>query len=88
MTVHEKLISMLVSQGMFEEQAKEVMELAKPKLIALADGYDIKFESPENNYPAIIYPIWFMTIRRVALEWIKTNKPQAWYRPMFEKEEA
>ena len=85
MTVCEKLVSMLVGDGMFEEQAKEVIELAKPVLNQMAGGYDIKYEQPEDNYPAILYPIWYMSVKPVALEWIKSNKPNAWFRPMFEE---
>lgn len=83
MTVREKLESMLVANGMFEKQAKEVIELSIPKLNELADDYTITFESPSNQYPDMIYNLWYMTIKPIALKWIDDNKPMAWFRDMF-----
>jgi hypothetical protein len=83
MTVREKLESMLVANGMFENQAKEVIELSIPKLNELADGYKITFESASNQYPDMIYNLWYMTIKPIALKWIDDNKPKAWFRKMF-----
>ena len=83
MTVREKLESMLVANGMFENQAKEVIELSIPKLNELADDYTITFESPSNQYPDMIYNLWYMTIKQISLKWIDDNKPMAWFRDMF-----
>jgi hypothetical protein len=83
MTVREKLESMLVANGMFEKQAKEVIELSIPKLNELADDYTITFESPSNQYPDMIYKLWYVTIKPIALKWIDDNKPMAWFREMF-----
>lgn len=83
MTVREKLESMLVANGMFENQAKEVIELSIPKLNELADNYTITFESPSNQYPDMIYNLWYITIKPIALKWIDDNKPMAWFREMF-----
>jgi len=83
MTVREKLESMLIANGMFENQAKEVIELSIPKLNELADDYTITFESPSNQYPDMIYNLLYMTIKPIALKWIDDNKPMAWFREMF-----
>lgn len=83
MTVRTKLESMLVSNGMFENQAKEVIDLAIPKLNELANDYKITFESPDDHYPDVMYKLWFMTIKTIALKWIDENKPEAWFREMF-----
>jgi hypothetical protein len=83
MTVREKLESMLVANGMFEKQAKEVIELSIQKLNELADDYKITFENPSNQYPDMIYNLWYITIKQIALKWIDDNKPMAWFREMF-----
>lgn len=83
MTVREKLESMLIANGMFENQAKEVIELSIPKLNELADHYTITFESQSNQYPDMIYNLWYITIKPIALKWIDDNKPMAWFREMF-----
>jgi hypothetical protein len=83
MTVREKLQSMLVNKGMFESQAKEVMDIAEPELNKLDNDYKITFHSPADEYPSVIYTILFMAIRPIALNWIEENIPMAWYKPMF-----
>jgi hypothetical protein len=83
MTVKEKLISMLVANGMFENQAKEVIELAIPKLNELVEDYNITFEAPSKQYPDMIYNLWYITIKPIALDWINKNAPMAWYKEMF-----
>ncbi len=83
MNVREKLENMLVENGMFESQAKEVINLAIPELNVLANDYTITFESPSDSYGDAIYGLWFMAIKPIALKWIDENKPQAWFREMF-----
>jgi len=84
-TVESKLISMLIANGMFESQAKEVMQIALPKLkkeTTLKD-YSINFSDSDGAYPPIIYNILFSLLKPIALKWIEENKPMAWYKPMF-----
>ena len=83
MTVKEKLESMLVKNGMFENQTKEVIKLAMPKLNELVDDFEISFESNSNQYPDVLYGIWYTLIKPIALKWIDENKPMAWFREMF-----
>ena len=38
----------------------------------------------KEDYPSgLIISLWGL-VKTITLEWIKTNKPQAWFRPMFE----
>ena len=83
MTVREKSQGMLVNKGMFETQAKEVMDIAEPELNKLVNDYKITFDRPADEYPSVIYTILFMAIRPIALKWIEENIPMAWYKPMF-----
>jgi hypothetical protein len=83
MTVREKLELMLVEKGMFLTQAKEVIELSIPKLNELSGDYTITFDSPSNEYPNMLYSVWYLTIKPIALKWINDNIPQAWYKEMF-----
>jgi hypothetical protein len=83
MNVKEKLESMLVNNGMFESQAKEVMEIAMPKLNELVDDYKISFYSSYSEYPEVIYDVLFLAVKPIALKYIEENIPQAWYKPMF-----
>lgn len=83
-TVREKLEKMLVANGMFESQAKEVMEIAIPRLNNLADDYEITLNSPSTDYPDGLYNTLYLIIKPIALQWIEKNKPMAWFKPMFE----
>lgn len=83
-TVKQKLESMLIQRGMFESQAESVMEKAIPELNSIVKDYNIRFDSSSSEYPEVIYSILFMSVKKVALEWIEENVPMAWYKPMFE----
>ncbi len=83
MTTREKLQGMLVNNGMFESQAKEVMEIAMPELNNLVEDYQITFDRPASEYPSVIYNILFLAIKPIALKWIEEKIPMAWYKPMF-----
>jgi hypothetical protein len=82
-TIKDKLISMLIANGMFESQAKEVMQIAIPQLNEIVEDYSINFEDCENTYPKVIYNVLFSSIKPIAFKWIEKNKPKAWYKPMF-----
>ncbi len=84
MTVQEKLEQMLIDNGMFPAQAKEVMVLAIPELNHISDGYMITWSRNSEEYDQSIYRVLYHLIRPIALKWIEDNKPQAWFKPMFE----
>jgi hypothetical protein len=86
MTIREKLELMLVKNGMFESQAKEVMDIAISELIKSVDVtyYEINFNRNSNEYPEVLYSVLYMSIKPIALKWIEDNKPMAWFKPMFE----
>tara|TARA_R110000796_G_scaffold38007_4_gene96001 strand:- start:102 stop:356 length:255 start_codon:yes stop_codon:yes gene_type:complete len=84
MTVRVKLENMLIKRGMSEQQVDSVMIEAIPVLQELTQGYTIDLESDGNSYPDIIYNILFDAIKPTALKWISENKPEAWFKPMFQ----
>lgn len=83
MTVREYLVDRLIDNGMFESQAKEVVESAIPELNSMVDDYKITFDRPAKEYPAILLKLFYANLRPIALKWIDKNAPQAWFRPMF-----
>jgi hypothetical protein len=83
MTVKEELTARLTERGMSKQQAESVMQLAIPKIQKLADNYEVTFDRPKREYdPIVIVMLWHQT-KKVALEWIDENKPQAWFRDIF-----
>ena len=83
MTTHEKLKSMLIENGLFENQAESVMELARPEIDKLFPDYRITWDRPANEYPKQMFNIWFVTMRPIAFNWIEKNCPQAWFKSIF-----
>ncbi len=84
MTTREKLEQMLYNMGMFENQAKQVIDEAIPELEKMAGDYKITFERPASEYPEMLFNIWFITVKKVAKIWIEKNIPMAWFKPMFD----
>ena len=74
---------MCVERGMFEEQAKEVVELTIPKIDA-QDDYKTTWDRPANEYPDSLYAVMFLYVKETAKKWIEQNIPQAWFKPMFD----
>lgn len=84
MTVQGKLMTMLEKMGMSTSQALEVMKVAKPTIDDLVSDYKISFTNSSDAYPNAIYNTLIMLIKPIALQWIEENKPQAWFKPMFQ----
>ena len=80
----------LKKRGMFDEQAHEVME--RVVLNSHSNENSVHWDMRDrwsdniNNYPPMLQPIVFMGIEPIALEYIKEKCPNAWFRPMFDKE--
>ena len=81
-TTREKLEQMCYEKGMFESQAKTVVDLAIPEIDNL-DNYKITWDRPASEYPEPLYIIMFLTVKKVAYKWIEENFPLAWFKPMF-----
>lgn len=84
MTTQEKFEKKLTDMGVFESQAKQIMELAKPKFAESLPEYKVTWERPANEYPDAFYTVGFMmVVKGAALQWIDSNLPKAWFRQMF-----
>jgi hypothetical protein len=79
MTLEERLTEKLIKMGLFENQAKEVLSLAKkePALATIKWGYG------EDQYPAEMNGLIWLFVKKHGLEWIDANCPNAWFRGMF-----
>jgi hypothetical protein len=86
-TTKMKLVAMLIANGLFESQANEIIKLAIPEIDKLNNGYQITWDRPASEYPGVLYPLLFISIKPIALQWIEDNCPQAWFKPMFQSKE-
>jgi len=84
LTVQGKFERMLTDRGLSKNQAQEVLEQSIPEMNEVVEDYNISFNSPHDAYPDVIYTILFLYLKEKTLKWIIENKPQAWFRPMFE----
>lgn len=80
MTFTDHYKKYLDNQGMFPEDIAAVIDKCKahPTLFP-GDLWDKSVE----GYPSAIMVTMTMAVRRVALEWIEANAPEAWYKPLF-----
>jgi len=80
-TVEEKLKKDLFDRGMFESWCDVIMETVK--------AYDYnepmqgRWQDDIDGYPPQLVIWLWLSVKQAALEYIDTNCPGAWFRPMF-----
>jgi len=81
MSFESKIRELLIENGMFDKQADAVILLAKENQIndAMKDRWN---DSTEHYPPVIMNMLWFST-KKIALDYIEKNIPNAWLKPMF-----
>ena len=81
MTIRQKMKETLEDNGMFPEQAEEVIKLSEQnETLASMKG---RWDDSTEDYPPSIVTLTWITVKEDALKWIDANMPRAWYRPMF-----
>jgi len=87
MTTREKFEDILCQRGIFESQAKAIMDYTIPLIDSemQADGQSkITWNRPAEGYPTSLYAVLMLTqINKRVVEWADQNLPLAWWRPMF-----
>jgi hypothetical protein len=78
-TVYDKMCAKLVSLGLDEHHAREVLKRAKTD----EAGRDMWDKSAEA-YPALLLNFLWLNIRAVAKETIAEKWPEAWFRSVFD----
>ena len=85
MTIREKLTELLTRNGMWPNDAFEVMEevISSDTTESMID----RWNDVADGYPKpFLALLWFM-VRQKALEWIDANCPKAFYRSLFENKQ-
>lgn len=81
MTIREKLLKKLYDNGLFEDQAEQVLmryvssDLGSPMQDRMGDLV--------QDYPPQLVAVTWIGLKKTALDWIDDNCPQHWARGMF-----
>lgn len=78
-SVSQAVIDHLVSNGMFESQAAQVLNIVKGRNEAM-NGH---WEDNKADYPDVMLRVIILDANLAAVEWIDENLPNAFFRPMF-----
>lgn len=80
-TFEQRVTEQLVASGLFPDQAGEILSRAKVDLSlkAMVD----RWNETTEDYPDVVFTALWLSIERIALQWIDANAPQAWFRPLF-----
>lgn len=83
-TFKQKIIQDLTDSGFFPEQASEVFDrlVEHPAQIYMQGRWNDDYTS----YPPMMLNILAVAVDSIALDYIKEKMPNAWFRPMFDKE--
>ncbi len=82
MNFYDAMIARLTENGMFDTQAKAVMELVvnDQEHFASMQG---RWGDQVDGYPQGLVNTVFALIRPVAFKWISEHAPKAWFRVAF-----
>jgi len=83
MTVKERMESILIDFGMFQQQAEKVMDISIPKINEISEDYKIEWDSDFEIYKEDMYVFLFSIVKPEALKWIDAHTPKAWFRENF-----
>ncbi len=82
MTIAETMKAKLIENGMWDDQAAEVIEMSKNDP---ANNPMIgKWNDPADDYPAIMIPGLWLSVKRNALVWIEKTMPESVFKTNFQ----
>ena len=81
MTIREKLLNLLHDNGLFEDEAKGVLELYINS--PMGEPMEGRMDDKVEDYPQTVIAATWMGVSASAVEWIDKNKPMHWARSMF-----
>lgn len=81
MNFYDFFTKQLTSLGMFPNQAKDVMTITMERHSEMKGRWDEDITS----YPQQLQNIIWLSIEDIALEYIEKNVPEAWFKPIFDR---
>ncbi len=91
MTIEDKFKELIQTVGgtnkiLFDSMVEEVWPKVKEKIDSFnsISPVEINFNyTQENDYPDIIFFLYMDKIKEVVLEYLETNHPDAWFKPIY-----
>jgi hypothetical protein len=80
-TIREKLVGFLIEHGMFDDDAEAIMA---QYVAGSDDGMRGRWGDPCNTYPDFMIGVLVVSLKSVAFDWLKANKPNHWAIGAFE----
>lgn len=84
-TMYELYFQLLLNSGLFEEDAKVVMQRAQDSEVLQA--MKGRWQDKASDYPTAMLPIVLMGVSAETVKWMDEECPQHWARPMFDLKE-
>jgi hypothetical protein len=82
-TTKQRFANMLMKLGMSDNQAKSVLDEAIPIIEKNCERHAIAWDNPETQYINAFYFTMWLELRKLALNWINNNVPEASFRKEF-----
>lgn len=83
MTIRKKMEEDLINHGLWPDEAVIILNNARESKVL--ESMEERWEEDTGGYPTQLLAAVWMSIKPIALDWIKTNKPQHFARFMLEQ---
>ena len=80
MKIRDSILNYMERNGLFEDQAKEVLELYVAGIGAHMAG---RLSDDVSDYPEALMKVVTMGVNHTVIKWIDANSPSHWARLMF-----
>jgi len=82
MTIREKLVDLLFQNGIFENDAKEIVQSYID--CSMGQAMEGRWDDEVEGYPIATISVLWAGTKAMALEWISKNCPSHWAKPLLE----
>jgi len=81
MTFREWAVQYIYERGVFEADAKTIVEAC---IADEANKAMDRWDDDIEGYPVSMRAVLVLALNRATVTWIEANKPLAWFKPMFD----
>jgi hypothetical protein len=81
MSIRERLEKSLVENGMWPDEAKEVLNIAAEDEVL--KPMEFRWDDAAEGYPQSLFAVIWLRLKEIAVEWIDKNKPQHFARTIL-----